>query len=107
MIAPTPILRAPIYDIHDGHLQQTLAESRQLCATPASTEPNDAQLAEAEASGGAPPSFRWLRSVWQRCLTRSCGRAGNRRASRGSEERESQGSSGDVTGEIIPARHRL
>lgn len=61
MIAPTPILRAPIYDIHDAHLQQTLAESRQLCATPASTEPNDAQLAEAEASGGAPPSFRRLR----------------------------------------------
>ena len=57
VIAPTPILRAPIYDIHDAHLQQTLAESRQLCATPASTEPNDAQLAEAEASGGAPPSF--------------------------------------------------
>ena len=61
MIAPTPILRAPIYDIHDAHLQQTLAESRQLCATPASTEPNDAQVAEAEASGGAPPSFRRLR----------------------------------------------
>ena len=28
--------RAMIYDIHDAHLQQTLAESRQLCATPAS-----------------------------------------------------------------------